>query len=659
LTLSVIIPCRDAEPYLSQAIGSALDQDAAPDEILIVDDGSRDGSVALARRFESACPGVVRLFGSDGRGAARARNLGALAASGDILMFLDADDVLGPGTLRALREALVLTPGAVAVCPWFRLELIGRRWTQKPPSCAPRAPGQDPLAAWLAGWYHPPCSVLWSREAFEAAGRWDEQTAVNQDGDLVMRALLQRVPLVEASAGAAYYRRPPHGATSISSARLTRQAIASRLRVIEKIGFHLEKEARLDAYRAAFQEAIGAVARDASGRHEDLHAQARVLARRLGLAQTTRLTRLVRRRVRGLAGAPRVPGPGAAGPVATASVGSQAVEVRWGLARAASVLAGVRDVELSMPVRSIPRVPRPLVTIVVPTYNRAGELARALASVAGQTAGDFEVLVVDDGSTDETASLVGRHPDPRVRYLRQPRNQGVSAARNRGLREARGELIAFLDADDEWMPTKLERQVAVFRGAGDELGLVYTGVETVGEDGSSSIQRPRDRGDVYREMLWRNAIHGGGSNAMIRREVVAAAGFFDDRMPAIEDHEYWLKVARFFRVDFVEEPLIRYHDPRTSIRRSLALRPNIEARWWFFRRHRAEMRRYGVAHLFLHKTLTWCLQCPDRDERAVRRLAVRTLFEAPASRLALAAFLGTTVPATARVPWVRRHAALE
>jgi O-antigen biosynthesis protein len=657
--LSVVVPCHNAEPYVAQAIGSALEQTRVPDEIIAVDDGSSDGSLAILRRFEAAEPDRVRVASARLGRAARARNLGALLATGDALMFLDADDVLHPDALAGLSAALEQTPDGIALCPWFRLELVDGRWIERPPSCAPREPGRDPLDAWLTGWYHPPCSVLWSRTAFDAAGKWDEQSTVNDDGDLVMRALIYGTPLVDASRGRGYYRRLAGGQVSLSGTRLERRGLANRLRTLEKIAWLLRDRGVLDRHRDAMSVALHTVAHDALG-EPDLHARALRLAREHRPPRARRAVRRALGVTRGawgsLGGRRRAlqADGGARSAQASAEPGSP-IEVVWGLEHAARVSeAPLRPTAAASPARL-----RPAVSVVVPTYNRAHVITRTLQTVLAQTFNDVEVLVVDDGSTDDTEQVVRSCTDGRVHYLRQPANAGVSAARNRGLREARGEFIAFLDSDDEWMPRKLELQVALFRRVPEEVGLIYTGVETMRDDGTTTLERPQERGNVYREMLWRNVIHGGGSNVMIRREVVATVGYFHEGLAAIEDYEYWLRISRCFAVDFVDEPLMRYHDPRAGLRRSRALEANLEARWWLYRRHADEMRRAGVAHLFFLKTIRWAMGFPQVDLHAIRRLAVQAVREAPTSRMAWAMFARVALPGAAQVPWVRRHAALE
>jgi len=475
---------------------------------------------------------------------------------------------------------------------------------------------------------------------------------VNDDGDLMMRALAFGIPLEETRRGAAFYRRRADGRTSLSGTRFTREAIVSRLRVVEKIACALEARGRIDRHRPALAGAAHLVAADARGREDDLWREARTLARRAAGPRWRRVrARLVR-----LAAGPRVTSGASssrAGPAVSDADARSGLELADDIGRRAPADPAPPG-SPAIPARAIPAV-----SVVIPAFNRAHVLPRALGSVLAQTFGDFEVLVVDDGSTDGTADVVAAGRDPRVRCVRQARNAGVAAARNRGIRESRAPLIAFLDSDDEWLPEKLAEQVAVFRRQPDRMGLAYTGVETVHEDGSTSVQRPRGRGDAYRTLLWTNAIHGGGSNVMIRRDVVAAVGFFHEGVPAIEDYDYWIRIARFFTVDFVEAPLIRYHDRQIAGRRSLAIAANLDARWWLYRTHLAEMRRHAVAHLFLLNTARWALGMPHPDRRAIRRFAARAVVEKPVSRMALAMLAQTLVPPARRVPWVRRHAAME
>ncbi len=278
--MSVVIPCRDAAPWLAQAIGSSLDQSVPPLEVIVVDDGSSDESLAVARSCADRHGERVRVIAETPGGASRARNIGARAARGDALMFLDADDVLAPDALGALADALAAEPGGVAICPWFRLDDIGGEWVQGPPSCAPRRRGEPPLAAWLRGWYHPPCSVLWSLDGLERAGHWDEQHAGNDDGNLMMRALARGVPLAETSRGAGFYRRFAGGGSSLSSRRWSQEGLSSRLAGLSMIEAILDDRSVARRYRPALREAYAKIEQKAPA-DSDAQREAQVAVERL------------------------------------------------------------------------------------------------------------------------------------------------------------------------------------------------------------------------------------------------------------------------------------------------------------------------------------------------------------------------------------------
>ncbi len=203
---------------------------------------------------------------------------------------------------------------------------------------------------------------------------------------------------------------------------------------------------------------------------------------------------------------------------------------------------GVRDRQVDPTVRHH----GPLVSVVIPSYQRERAVVDAVRSVLDQSFTDLEVLVVDDASTDGTVAAVEGLGDDRVRVLRQAQNQGAGAARNRAMREARGRYVAFLDSDDVWLPDKLALQVAAFEAAPEAIGLIYGGTEVVDAHGVITRTSPSERGDLYRQLLARNVLHGGGSNVMIRRSVIASVGWFDESFAAIEDYDYWLRIARMY-----------------------------------------------------------------------------------------------------------------
>lgn len=194
----------------------------------------------------------------------------------------------------------------------------------------------------------------------------------------------------------------------------------------------------------------------------------------------------------------------------------------------------------------------PLVSVVVISYNCAEHVGHAIHSVLNQTWRRLELIVVDDGSTDATADVVRRISDPRMRYVRQD-NKGPNAARNEGIRHARGEFIAFLDCDDWWLPAKLEKQIAKAAGH-PEIGLVYSlaiRVDASGTEGDrfDSIVEGR----VLDRLLLGNCIAGSASSAVVARRAIETVGTFDESLHFAEDWEYWIRVASQFAIACVPD----------------------------------------------------------------------------------------------------------
>lgn len=207
----------------------------------------------------------------------------------------------------------------------------------------------------------------------------------------------------------------------------------------------------------------------------------------------------------------------------------------------------------------------PRVSVIIPTYNRSELLVKAVASVLDQSFSDFELLVIDDCSPDDTRAKIEGIGDSRVAYFRNPENKGVSGSRNFGIERSRGEFIAFLDDDDEWLPGKLQRQVDILDGVSTETGLVYTGVLSVDLDTGSLIETvvPRHRGKVLDDLVFSNFIPT--SSVLVRKECFTAVGLFDESLAYGEDFDLWIRISSRYSVDYIEEPLVIHKDhPRTT-----------------------------------------------------------------------------------------------
>jgi len=212
----------------------------------------------------------------------------------------------------------------------------------------------------------------------------------------------------------------------------------------------------------------------------------------------------------------------------------------------------------------------PGISVVIPAYNRAALLGAAIDSALAQTHRDREIVVVDDGSTDETAAVVARY-GAQVRYVRQP-NGGEASARNRGVREAAGTWVAFLDSDDLWEPKALETLAGALRER-PEAGLVAMKARVILADGTrtSRIHGKRSPGPLFttRSLLWGDA--GGVLMPMVRRELLLAEGGFDESLRSATDCDMWLRLSFRTVLIAVDEPLLlqRSHEDNLSANRDL------------------------------------------------------------------------------------------
>jgi glycosyltransferase involved in cell wall biosynthesis len=199
----------------------------------------------------------------------------------------------------------------------------------------------------------------------------------------------------------------------------------------------------------------------------------------------------------------------------------------------------------------------PEVSVVVPTRNRSRLLALTLLSVCWQRGVELEVVVVDDGSTDDTAQVVAGIGDPRVRLVGHDRPQGVSAARNRGIAEAGGAWVAFLDDDDLWAPDKLASQLQAAHRTG--RAWIYTGEVTVDQHLRvlhGAAPPPPER--VMERLGRHNAVPAGASNVVVRADALASAGPFDTGLRNNEDWDMWIRLARIGPPAWVCQPLTAY-----------------------------------------------------------------------------------------------------
>ena len=227
---------------------------------------------------------------------------------------------------------------------------------------------------------------------------------------------------------------------------------------------------------------------------------------------------------------------------------------------------------------------RPTVSVIIPTYNRAALLKRAIESVLNQSFKDFELIVVDDASPDNTPEVVRSIRDSRIRYIRLKKNSGGPVARNTGIKKARGKFIALLDDDDEWLPHRLELQVKKLETLDKEFGVVYGGFYYVSQqDGRILGKRlPQFRGDVYQHFLRENFV--GSPTLLIRRECFKKAGLFDPKLTSSQDWDMWLRIAKYYKFDYVDEIVAKYYVHGRQI--SFNMKKYIPGRERFISKHK-------------------------------------------------------------------------
>lgn len=236
------------------------------------------------------------------------------------------------------------------------------------------------------------------------------------------------------------------------------------------------------------------------------------------------------------------------------------------------------------------------VTVIIPTYNRMETLKRAITSVFRQTYTNYELLIIDDGSTDDTKKLVTGMNDDRIHYIKSPVNRGAGNARNIGIRAAKGEFIAFQDSDDEWMDTKLEKQVAALEAADDKTGMVYTRFfYDLGEKGR--IEYPPDNlsyneitGDIYQRVLQKNLV--GTPTMLIRKECFEKVGMFNTVLRSLEDWDLCIRISKEYRIILVDELLHKAYIMPGSL--SYDVLSAIQANCCMLKLYKDDIIRYGL-----------------------------------------------------------------
>jgi len=234
------------------------------------------------------------------------------------------------------------------------------------------------------------------------------------------------------------------------------------------------------------------------------------------------------------------------------------------------------------------------VSVIIPTYNRADKITASIQSVLDQTYEDFELIVIDDASSDDTESVVNGIGDDRIRYHRMSENGGAARARNAGAELSGCEYIAFHDSDDKWLPDKLKCQMEYMEHHPD-AGLVYGKIRFIAGEEVFVLPDEETKGDlegyIYPWLLARNTI---GTPAMLmKKKCFEEAGRFDAGLRCLEDWEFILRFAKLYKIGYIDEVLVDSYDSAGSVSWNMGA-AFYEARCKMIAMHKADMMKYGI-----------------------------------------------------------------
>jgi len=231
----------------------------------------------------------------------------------------------------------------------------------------------------------------------------------------------------------------------------------------------------------------------------------------------------------------------------------------------------------------------PKVSVIVPTKNRVHFLSIAIRSILDQSFKDFEIIIVDAASSEDTRKTVEQFEDARIRYVSEKTDRGISASRNKGIEVSKGEIIAFLDDDDIWMPSKLQKQLNLMRD--DPLvGVVYTASFKINESGEilGYPNLPFLKGHILPKILEKNYI-GGCSTVVVKRECLEKSGLFDEDFFFGEDFDLWVRLAKHCRFDYVGDPLVAYRVHQKRMTTKTDVHQLLAMNRLFFEKHSKEL----------------------------------------------------------------------
>jgi glycosyltransferase involved in cell wall biosynthesis len=210
----------------------------------------------------------------------------------------------------------------------------------------------------------------------------------------------------------------------------------------------------------------------------------------------------------------------------------------------------------------------PFVSVVLPTYNRGSSILQAVQSVVDQSYANFELIIVDDASSDNTEELILGIKDPRIIYIKNKGNLGANASRNVGIQVSKGTYIAFQDSDDVWCKDKLERQVTILQNSDEKVGVVYTGFHRYKNNSityipDKSIPMEDKTNNLYQFLMYKNIV--STQTMLVKKQCFEVAGVFDPKMPRLQDWELCIRLSKYYTFCLIDEPLVHVYFSKDSI----------------------------------------------------------------------------------------------
>lgn len=237
------------------------------------------------------------------------------------------------------------------------------------------------------------------------------------------------------------------------------------------------------------------------------------------------------------------------------------------------------------------------VSVIIPTYNRSVTIKRSIESVLNQTHKELEVIVIDDGSNDDTATIIDTIKDDRLRYIQLPKNQGVSNARNLGVNYSKYNTIAFQDSDDEWRKDKLEKQIRMSEEHPDSA-MVYCAYKFHDPTGAYQVppidfDQEKAAGDICKHLLSNNTI--GAPTILIKKALFDKLNGFDDSYEALEDWDFVIRASKAGRISYVNEALVDVYPSNNSL--SLSATAFFKSRCKMIAEYMNDLQNYGIFDL--------------------------------------------------------------